>query len=132
MLTFVFGLAIIKIMITAKQLIQVAPFSDDVKKELLEKADSFSPDKKFEVMESCWALISADYQNKLRFQMQKASLEMAKGEKTYSKEDFRKMEDDLFLELVNRLNAAGSQEQIEEIRKQLKPSAEGHLQPPPN
>ena len=111
-------------MINVKQLIQVAPFSQDIKKELLEKAESFSADRKFELEETCWALISADYQNRLRFQMQQAALEMAKGEKTYSKEDFKKMEDDLFLELVNRLTTAGNQEQIEEIRKQLKPSIE--------
>jgi len=111
-------------MITAKQLIQVAPFPEDTKKELLEKADAFSADKKFEVEETCWALISADYQNKLRFQIQKATLEIAKGEKTYSQEDFKKMEDNLFLELVNRLNVANNQEQIEEIRKQLNPSIE--------
>ena len=106
-------------MITTKQLIQVAPFPEDTKKELLEKADSFSADKKFEVMETCWALISADYQNKLRFQMQKATLEMAKGEKTYSKEDFKKMEDDLFLELISKLNLLGNQEEIENVRREL-------------
>ena len=106
-------------MINVKQLIQVAPFSQDIKKELLEKADSFSADRKFELEETCWALISADYQNRLRFQMQQAALEMAKGEKTYSKEDFKKMEDDLFLELLNKLNAAGNEEQISKIKQQL-------------
>ncbi len=106
-------------MITTKQLIQLAPFPEDVKKELLEKADTFSTDKRFETEETCWALISADYQNKLRFEMQKRALEMAKGEKTYSKEDFKKMEDDLFLDLANKLNAQATQEEIENIRKEL-------------
>lgn len=111
-------------MITTKQLIQLAPFPEDVKKELLEKADTFFPDKKFEVEETCWTLISADYQNRLRFKMQQAALEMAKGEKTYSQEDFKKMEDDLFLELTNKLDAAGNQEQIEQIRKKLRSPAQ--------
>lgn len=106
-------------MITTKQLIQIAPFPEDVKRELLEKADTFSPDKKFEVEETCWALISAYYQNRLSFKMQQATLEMAKGEKTYSKEEFRKMEDDLFLELTNKLNTQVTQEEIESVRKQL-------------
>jgi len=106
-------------MITAKQLIQVAPFPQDTKQQLLDKADSFSKEKQFQVMETCWALISADYQNKLRFQMQKATLEMAKGEKTYSKEDFKKMEDDLFLELISKLNLLGNQEEIENVRREL-------------
>lgn len=106
-------------MITTKQLIQIAPFPEDTKKELLEKADAFSADKRFELEETCWALISADYQNKLRFKIQQATLEMAKGEKTYSKEDFKKMEDDLFLDLANKLNAQATQEEIENIRKEL-------------
>lgn len=106
-------------MITTKQLIQTAPFPEDVKIELLEKADTFSPDKKFELEETCWELISTDYQNKLRLKLQQAALEMAKGEKTYSKEDFKKMEDDLFLELTNKLNVLENQEEIENIRKKL-------------
>lgn len=106
-------------MVTIKQLIQVAPFPEDIKRELLEKADAFSPDKKFELEETCWTLISTDYQNKLRLKMQQATLEMAKGEKTYSQEDFKKMEDDLFLELTNKLNAQATQEEIESVRKQL-------------
>lgn len=106
-------------MITTKQLIQIAPFPEDVKRELLEKADTFSPDKKFELEETCWALISTDYQNRLRLKMQQAALEMAKGEKTYSKEDFKKMEDNLFLELTNKFKAQTNQEEIENIRKNL-------------
>ena len=106
-------------MITVKQLIQVAPFPEESKKQLLEKADSFSPEKQFEVLETCWELISADYQNRLSSEIEKATLEMANGEKTYSQEDFAKMESDLFLELTNKLNASGDQEQMEEIRKQL-------------
>jgi len=109
-------------MITTRQLIEIAPFPEDVKKQLLEKADTFSPDKKFEIEETCWALISANYQNTLRFKVQQATLEMAKGEKTYNKEDFDKMENDLLLELTNKLNAAGNQEQIEEIKRQLESS----------
>lgn len=109
-------------MITTKQLIEIAPFPEDVRKQLLERVDTFSPDKKFEVEETCWALISANYQNELRFKLQRAAFEMAKGEKTYSKDDFDKMENDLLLELANKLNASGNQEQIEEIKKQLKSS----------
>lgn len=106
-------------MIDLKRLLQVAPLSDNVKKEILEKADTFSPEKKFEFENLCWSLISQDYQNKLHFALQKATLEMAQGQKKYSQEDFKKIEDDLFSELIQKLNAANSQEQIDEIRKQI-------------
>lgn len=108
-------------MIGLKQLIQVAPFPEDSRKELLEKMESLSEDKKIELMETCWALISTQYQGKVQYELQKAMLEMAKGEKTYTKDDLSKIEDNLFLELTNRLQAAGSEDKIEEIRKQLGP-----------
>lgn len=106
-------------MIKLKQLIQVAPFPEGAKKQLLEQVDSFSQEKQFELIETCWALISADYQNRLRGELQNATLEMAKGEKVYSKEDFKKMEDDLFLELTSKLDTLENQEEIEVVRKRL-------------
>lgn len=106
-------------MITTKQLIQVAPFPEDVKNELLAKVDSFSDAQKFDLEEKCWALISADYKNRLNFEIQKRMHEMAKGDKTYSEEDFKKVEDDLFSELANRLKTTQNQDDINTIRQQL-------------
>lgn len=108
-------------MIAVKQLIQVAPFPEDVKLELLEKVDSLTDGQKFDLEEKCWALISADYKNKLNFETQKRMYEMAKGEKTYLKEDFKKIEDNLFSELINRLNVTENQGEINKVRQQLQP-----------
>lgn len=106
-------------MIDLKKLIQVAPFSEDTRGQLLASVGSLSPEKKFELTNMCWAFISQEYQNKLQFALQKATFEMAKGEKSYTQEDFKKIEDDLFAELVARLQAADSSEQIEELRDKL-------------
>lgn len=106
-------------MITIKQLIQIAPFPEDTRQELLTKVDSLTDAQKFDLEEKCWALISADYKNRLNFEIQKRTYEMAKGEKIYSKEYFKKMEHDLFLELANKINTQATQEEIENIRKQL-------------
>lgn len=107
-------------MISIQQLIQVAPFPEDKKQELLQKADAFSEEKKFALMEACWALISQQYQNRLQLGMHKAVLEMANGKKSYSQEELKKIEDDLFLELKNRLVPAENQEDISQIREKLK------------
>lgn len=106
-------------MIDLKQLIQIAPFPEDSKKELMEKMESLSEDKKMELMETCWMLISTEYQGKLQHEIQKATLEMAQGDKNYTKDDLHKIEENLFLELTNRLQAVDSQEQIEKIRSKL-------------
>lgn len=102
-----------------KQLIRIAPFPDETKSELLEKADTFSPEKKFEAEEACWQLISIQYYNDLRFVMQKAAFEMAMGQKTYTKEDYKKMEEEMFKQLLQKLNAVGDDQKIEDIKKQL-------------
>lgn len=106
-------------MVTIKQLIQVAPFPEDVKSELLNKVDSVSDAQKFDLEEKCWALISADYKNRLNLETQKRMYEMAKGEKTYSKEDFKKIEDNLFSELVNRFQVPKDEQAIGKIRQEL-------------
>jgi len=102
-----------------KQLIQLAPFPQDIKNQLLEKADSFSPEKNFEVEEACWALISQQFQNELRAKMQEAAFATENGGKTYTKEDFKKMEDDMFSELVQKLEASNSEEKLAEIKEKL-------------
>ncbi|MFH1832790.1 MAG: hypothetical protein ABH816_01300 [Candidatus Levyibacteriota bacterium] len=104
-----------------KQLIQTAPFPQDIKNQLLQKADSFSPEKIFEVEEACWALISQQFQNDLRAKIQDAvfGAQNENGGKTYTKEDFKKMEDDMFSQLVQKLEASNSEEKIAEIKEKL-------------
>jgi len=106
-------------MIALPQLIQVAPFSSETKKELLAQVDSVSVDKKLQLEELCWRLISQWYQNELRAKQEMAVMEMTKGEKTYTKEDFSKMGDDLFDEFVSKLSAQSTEEDLSEAREKL-------------
>lgn len=106
-------------MIDLKQLIHVAPFPENVKQEIFAKAPTFSFERKFEFETLAWSLISQEYQNKLQLALQLATLEMAKGEKQYTQEDLKKIEDNLFAELIQKLNAVDNQEQINEVRKQI-------------
>lgn len=112
-------------MITLEQLIAVTPFSEEMRKEILEKLPTLSESQKFEMMDLCWQTINFEYQNKIDYAFQKATLEMAQGEKTYSKEDFRKMEDEIFDELVKKLAAAGTEVALEDVRQKL-----GQFNPP--
>lgn len=106
-------------MITLSQLIQVAPFPEETKKDLLSKEDTLSEEKKVELEELCWGLISQWYQNELRSQQEMAALEVSRGEKQYTKEDFNKMADDLFSELVQKLDVQSSEEDLAEAREKL-------------
>lgn len=106
-------------MITLQQLINLAPFPDETRHELLQSADTLADSKKIELEELCWALISQWYHNELRSRQEIATLEMAKGEKSYSKEDFSRMGDDLFQEVVRKLEVESSQEDLENVREKL-------------
>lgn len=102
-----------------KQLIKAAPFPENVRSQLLEEVDTFSAEKKFETEEACWDLISIQWKNDLRFKTQTAIFEMATGKKNYSKEDFKKIEDEMLDKLIQELNVSGDEEKVAEIKKQL-------------
>lgn len=106
-------------MIDLKQLITVAPFPQDVKTELLQKAGSLSYEKKFELEEMCWSFISTDYQNKLQYEMQKAVISQATGQPAETP-DLAKIEEKLLAELTQKLTNAATTEQIGEVREKLK------------
>lgn len=106
-------------MITLKKLITVAPFSEEVKTELLSKVDTLSDAKKFELTDMCWMLISQWYHNEIRARYEIATLEMAEGKKTYTKEELAKIPDQLFDELMNKLKEAATAEEIEEVRGKI-------------
>jgi len=106
-------------MVTVSKLIQIAPFPEDVKKELLTAVPSFPPEKEFEVAETCWALISMDYQNKLQFQKQKLILDAAKEKKVPDAAALKKLEDDLLSELTASIREVSTDEELTEIRTKL-------------
>ena len=106
-------------MITVSKLIQIAPFPEDVKKELLAAVPSFTPEKGYEVAETCWALISMDYQNKLQFRKQKLILDAAKENKAPDTAALQKIEDDLLAELTASIREASTEEELTEIRTKL-------------
>lgn len=106
-------------MITIHNLITLAPFEEDVKTELLEKADTFDDGKKLELINMCWGLISQWYENEIQNRYNQALLEMAEGKKEYTKEDLAKISQDVFTELTNKLQGAVTEENLEEVREKL-------------
>ncbi|SRR5258708_26760931 len=112
-------------MITLTQLISVAPFPSDTKEELLAQEETLSVDKKLQLEELCWQLISQWYQNELRAKQEMAVMEMTKGEKTYTKEDLQKMGDDLFEDLLKKVALHENEEDLSEAREKLNNLLEG-------
>ena|SRR3989337_2169514 len=110
-------------MMTLQKLITLAPFSTEMRKELLEKSEQFSDDKKFELEELCWGLISQWYHNEVASRSERAILEAATSEledtQQGSSKDISKIPDEVFAELIAKFDAASSEEEIEELREKL-------------
>ncbi len=107
-------------MITLTQLINVAPFPEPTKQELLKASETFSDTKKFELEEMCWALISQWYQNELISRQEVAALEMANGGTKLTIEEFAKISEDLLFEVVTKLEVESSEKNLEDVRERLK------------
>jgi len=112
-------------MISKKTLISIAPLKEETKNDLLQKLETMEEEKQMAIVDLCWDLISSEFLTKLGFTRQNMMLEMASGEKTYTKEDFDKVEEDMFSELLQKLDAEGNDEKIDEVRKQLEEHSGG-------
>lgn len=106
-------------MISLKNLILATPIGEEMRKELLEEMDTFSDDKKYEISDVCWSLISSEFLTDLNLKRQKMLIEMAKGEKTYNKDEFSQVEEDLFNELAQKIEAVDNDAKIEELKRKL-------------
>ncbi len=117
--------------ITIKSLIAAGPFSDDKKKLLLEKFDTFSEDQKLRLGHAAWTGIAMKYYAHLKYELH---LEVAEGKRDYNPNDFEEVRAKLLHELAQKLQSAESKEQIDEVRKKLeefKPQTGTPLAPSP-
>lgn len=101
-------------------LVKIAPFDEQVKKELLSKIDSFTSDQKLELSDLAWKYLSNLYQAKLAVMVENARLDEAEGKKYYTPNDFTEMEAKLLFEFAQKLDATKSGENLQEVREKLK------------
>ena len=108
------------IMTTLNSLINCAPFSEKVKKDLLEKVTSMSADQKFRLEQLCWGGISKMHEIEMRHMVEEAFNNMSKTGKPLTPNDLAEMEARLIYKFAQDLKSAESQDQIEEVRDKIK------------
>lgn len=105
--------------ITLKTLIKVAPFSAEKRKMVLEKFDTLSDDQRYLLAKAAWTGLSVQYHAGLKYEKEKLLLEVKDGKRTYNQNDFTEAEVKVLHDFAQRLESAGSEEQISEVRQQL-------------
>ncbi len=105
--------------ITLKSLLMAAPIPEEVKKQAMDQIDTLTPEQKLELSNIAWFGLSQTYNNELQYQLDTMLAEVREGKRTFNPNDFNEVKAKLQQELAQKLNAAETQEDIEEVRTQL-------------
>lgn len=107
-------------MITLNQLITVAPFSDDVRQQLLASIPTLTEERQQELAGICWDAILKLYQANYDFTLQEDSLKAATTQDASQMRSGQEVEDALVLDLQKKFTEVGAQVELHEIRHELK------------
>lgn len=106
-------------MIDLKNLITIAPFPEDVKTQVISSMDTLSEEAKIELENLAWSALSEQLRDRIALETQTAFMEVAQGIKKPEDVDPDKIEENLFNELVSKMDGLDTEEQIEEVRGKL-------------
>lgn len=106
------------------QLIQIAPFPDDVKADLAVKIPNFTDVQKGDLENLSWDLIRESYEDKIAYKTNIAMTEVALGKKKASEVDLGSIRENIFNELSTKLEGIATSEQIHEVREKLQQQAQ--------
>ena len=106
-------------MIDLNKLIQIAPFPEDTRVELVAKIPTLSEVQKQDLERLSWDLIKEEYEDKISFEQNIAVTEVALGKKKANEINLEKIEENIFNDLLSKFENQTSQEQINEIRQKL-------------
>lgn len=105
--------------VTLKTLIEITPFDTQTRNQLLEKLDTLSEDQKYRLSSACWTSLATKFQAQLKARTSRLLLEIQQGTRQFNKEDFQKIENDLYEEFAKLLQSAQSEDEIKEVRQEL-------------
>jgi hypothetical protein len=122
--------------VSLKTLLHAAPFPEAEREALLNQYDQLSDEQKLRLSNAAWTALSAMYFGRLKYETDKLLLEIQDGKRKFDKNEFVEIETKLTHEFAQKLQAAETQESLEEVRKNLEqfkslPMAHDKSAPPP-
>lgn len=105
--------------VTLKTLLNVAPFPESQREELLNLYNQISEEQKMRLSIAAWTAISQLFFSKLKNGTDKLLLEIQEGKRKYNINDFKEIEARLLHEFAQKLKNAQDQVSIEDVKQQL-------------
>ena len=106
-------------MIKFSAVINLAPFPEEMKKDLIAKEDQMNEDQKFRLVEGAWEAITMIYETKIRKTLDDMMQEMAQGKKTYEPNDFQEAKTKIMYEFAQKLDAVKTEADLVEVKNRL-------------
>lgn len=110
---------------TLKQLFMIIPFSEKERENFLAQLSNLSEEGKLAFFLSLWETLSFSYQNRLGQRFENAFGEITERKREYSPQDFRRIEEEVVLELFRKLKETKAKEEIKEIKEELQDFRKG-------
>lgn len=107
--------------ISQKILIQVAPFDDETRADILKNLNqnTLDDDQKQQLNALCWELITKLYESEIAFRFERMHQEEMENNKSFTPEDYTGEKAKIILKFAEKLGSASSAEEITEVRKAL-------------
>jgi hypothetical protein len=102
-------------MVSLKTLLEVAPFRQEQRDELLRIYDELTENEKMKLSTTAWIALSQMYFARVKYETDKL-LEIQEGKRTYNRNDFSDVEAKITYEFAHRLGASRTAEEIAEVR----------------
>lgn len=106
-------------MISLKNLVSTTPFAEETKQKLLKDLETMTSHLKLELEMLCWRTLAEVTEFKYNKEQAKIMLEVSQEKRQLNLNDFTEAKVRLYHQLASNLEHAESDEQIDEVRKQL-------------
>ena len=104
---------------TTKQLLQILPMSEDIRKNILEKYDSLTEDQKLEINKICWLMFFELYNDKTQQEFQKTLSDFKNSKRPLKNTLYQDIGNDVYMELRKILLEKSEKETVDKVRDEL-------------
>ena len=104
-------------------LINITPIPEEKKKELISLSETADKEKLLEIKDFCWDTLLANAELKKQELVTEYMIKVQKGEAKYSDDEIKKIDEQVFNELNNKINDADTSTQMNEVRQKLQEQA---------
>ncbi|MBI2029590.1 hypothetical protein HYT02_04195 [Candidatus Gottesmanbacteria bacterium] len=105
--------------VNLQTLINASSMKEETKKQILDNIDNLNSETKAQLTQKMWIAYGELFRIRLRAAYDTLLAEVKDGKRQFNKNDFVEVETKLYNDFARLLESASTEEEVEEVRKQL-------------